>query len=142
MRILGIDHVAICVESIAPATIPWLEVLGLTQGPREIVSAQRTEASFLLTPQEAGACIELIAPSGENPGLEKFVQKRGAAMHHIAFTVDDLAAALLELDQRGVPLIDKIPRPGARGHHVGFLHPSACGGILVELVGHPSAVRG
>lgn len=139
MKILGIDHIALCVTDVGIGAMPFLEYLGLTAGPREIVAAQKTEASFLLTPDEAGACIELIAPSGGNPGLEKFLQRRGPGMHHIAFRVDHLAAALRELEGRGVALIDKVPRPGARGHHVGFLHPSACDGVLVELVGHPEA---
>ena len=136
MKILGIDHVALCVTDVGIAAMPFVEYLGLAQGAREIVAAQKTEASFLLTPEEAGACIELIAPAGGNEGLEKFLQRRGPGMHHIAFRVDHLARALRELDERGVPLIDRVPRPGARGHHVGFLHPSACGGVLVELVGH------
>jgi methylmalonyl-CoA/ethylmalonyl-CoA epimerase len=136
MKILGIDHVAICVADVGEAAHPFVDLLGLLQGPREFVEAQKTEASFLLTPQEAGACVELIAPKGGNAGLEKFLSKRGPGLHHIAFLVEDLAGALRELDARGVPLIDKIPRPGARGHEVGFLHPTACGGALVELVGH------
>jgi methylmalonyl-CoA/ethylmalonyl-CoA epimerase len=135
MKILGIDHVAVCAPDLDAAARPLRDLLGLAAGPRELVQAQRTEASFLLTADEAGACVELIAPAGGNPGLEKFLQKRGPGLHHIAFRVDDLRAALAELDARGVALIDKTPRPGARGHHVGFLHPSACGGVLVELVG-------
>ncbi len=136
MKVLGIDHVAVCVGDVGAASVPFLELLGLTRGPREVVEAQRTEAAFLLTPEEAGACVELIAPAGQNVGLEKFLSKRGPGLHHIAFLVEDLAGALAELDARGVALIDKTPRPGARGHQVGFLHPSACGGTLVELVGH------
>jgi methylmalonyl-CoA/ethylmalonyl-CoA epimerase len=141
MKITRIDHVAVCVGDLDQALPPWLKILGLTQGPREMVEAQKTEAAFVLTPEEAGACVELIAPAGGNPGLEKFLERsRGkAGLHHVAFAVDDLAAALAELDRAGVPLIDKTPRPGARGHQVGFLHPSAAGGVLVELVSdhHP-----
>jgi methylmalonyl-CoA/ethylmalonyl-CoA epimerase len=111
-------------------------MLGLSAGPREVVEAQKTEAAFVLTPAEADACVELICPRGGNEGLEKFLERNQgrAGLHHIAFAVDDLRGALTELDQRGVPLIDKTPRPGARGHEVGFLHPKAAGGVLVELV--------
>ena len=136
MRVLGIDHVAMLHGELDAAAKPVLELLGMSLGAREFVDSQKTEAAFLLTADEAGACVELIAPKGGNPGLEKFLEKRGPGLHHVAFLVDDLAAALLELDQKGVPLIDKQPRPGARGHKVGFLHPRAFGGILVELVGH------
>jgi methylmalonyl-CoA/ethylmalonyl-CoA epimerase len=136
MRILGIDHVAVCTGELASAADPFVRLLGLALGPREFVEVQKTEALFLLTPEEAGACVELIAPRGGNQGLEKFLEKRGAGLHHIAFLVEDLAGSLKELDQLGIKLIDKVPRKGARGHNVGFIHPSAFGGVLVELVGH------
>jgi methylmalonyl-CoA/ethylmalonyl-CoA epimerase len=143
MRITRIDHVAVCVRDLNAALPPWLKMLGLTLGPREIVEAQKTEAAFVLTPEEAGACVELIAPAGGNAGLEKFIERNNgkAGLHHIAFAVDDLALALQELDRAGVPLIDKVPRPGARGHEVGFLHPKAADGILVELVSDHAHAR-
>ncbi len=136
MKILGIDHVAVCVGDMDAALPLWTELLGLKLGPREFVATQKTEAAFVMTPAEGDACIELIMPKGGNVGLEKFLEQKDgrAGMHHIAFVVDDLAAALKELDGRGIPLIDKAPRPGARGHQVGFLHPKAFGGVLVELV--------
>jgi methylmalonyl-CoA/ethylmalonyl-CoA epimerase len=136
MKIVRIDHVAVLTGDLDRALPSWLDLLGLVQGPREFVEAQKTEALFVLTPDEAGACVELIAPRGGNAGLEKFLEKNQgrSSLHHIAFAVDDLATALKELDARGVPLIDKVPRPGARGHQVGFLHPKAAGGVLIELV--------
>ena len=135
MRILRIDHVALATPDIDTALPLWIDILGLSVGPREYVPSQLTEAAFVLTPAQGEACIELIAPKprGQNTGLEKFLEKRGG-LHHIAFAVDDLQAALDELAARGVPLIDQHPRPGARGHQVAFLHPKAMGGILVELV--------
>ena len=143
MRITRIDHVAVCVRDIEKSLPPWLKMLGLTAGPREVVAAQKTEAAFVLTPEEAGACVELIAPAGGNAGLEKFMERNNgkAGLHHVAFAVDDLALALKELDAAGVPLIDKVPRPGARGHEVGFLHPKAADGILIELVSDHAHAR-
>src|SRR5262249_47410030 len=94
VKILGIDHVGVCVSDVGAAAAAWLGVLPLVAGAREVVAAQRTEAAFLLTGDEAGACLELIAPAGENTGLEKFLAKRGGGLHHLAFRVDDLAAAL------------------------------------------------
>ena len=135
MRILGIDHVAIIGESIDGMAQPYLDLLAMLSGPREFVEGQRTDAAFLLTEEEAGACVELIAPRG-NPTLEKFLEKRGPGLHHVAFRVEDVDVALRELDERGVKLIDKVGRPGARGHRVGFIHPATFGGVLVELVGH------
>jgi methylmalonyl-CoA epimerase len=142
MRITRIDHVAVCVPAIDAALPSWLELLGLKVGAREYVEAQKTEAAFIVTPESASCTVELIAPKGGNPGLEKFLEQRNgkAGLHHIAFAVEDLAGALRELDGRGVPLIDKVPRPGARGHLVGFLHPKAADGVLIELVDdHPPA---
>lgn len=135
LKILRIDHIAIATEDNTPAAALFADVLGLALGPREHVPTQGVDAAFLLTPAQGEACVELIAPMprGQNAGLEKFLTQRGG-LHHIAFAVEDLAGALTELAERGVPLIDRAPRPGARGHLVGFLHPRAMGGVLVELV--------
>jgi methylmalonyl-CoA/ethylmalonyl-CoA epimerase len=146
VRITRIDHIAVCVTNLDHSLPTWVNMLGLSAGPREFVEAQKTEAAFVLTPEEAGACVELIMPRGGNAGLEKFLEKNGgrSGLHHIAFAVDDLAGALRELDQKGIPLIDKVPRQGARGHQVGFLHPKATDGVLVELVSehtHPTQGR-
>jgi methylmalonyl-CoA/ethylmalonyl-CoA epimerase len=139
LKITRIDHVGVCVADMDQAIPLWLRLLtGLRQGSREVVAAQTTEAAFLdtTTTPGGGAAVELISPAGENPGLAKFLErnKGKAGLHHLCFAVDDLAAALRELDALGVPLIDKIPRPGARGHMVGFLHPKATDGVLIELV--------
>jgi methylmalonyl-CoA/ethylmalonyl-CoA epimerase len=139
MKITRIDHVGVCVGNMDAAIPLWLRLLtGLSQGSREVVASHQTEAAFLdtATTPGGGAAVELISPAGGNEGLEKFLErnKGKAGLHHLAFAVDDLAAALRELDAIGVPLLDKTPRPGARGHMVGFLHPKATDGILVELV--------
>lgn len=128
---------ALVVPEVQPALEQWTRVLGLLMGSVENVPTQKVDAAFLMTPAEAEACVELIAPAprGGSPAIEKFLERRGG-LHHIAFQVEDLAGSLRELAERGVPLIDKVPRPGARGHQVGFLHPSALAGVLVELVQH------
>jgi methylmalonyl-CoA/ethylmalonyl-CoA epimerase len=146
MRITRIDHIAVCTANLDASLPTWVSLLGLAQGPREFVEIQKTEALFVLTPEEAGACVELIQPRGGNAGLEKFLERNQgkSALHHIAFAVEDIAGALRELDQKGIPLIDKVPRQGARGHLVGFLHPKATDGVLVELVSdhtHPTQGR-
>ncbi|HYV66523.1 MAG TPA: VOC family protein, partial [Myxococcales bacterium] len=125
------DHTAICVRDIG-ATIALIEeLLGQKVAHREFVPAQKVHAAFFDFPN--GASLELVAPEG-NEGLEKFLQKRGDALHHLALRVRDLDALLARLGSRGVPLIDKVSRPGARGHKVAFLHPKAFGGTLLELV--------
>ncbi len=135
LKIKGIDHVAICVPDMDAAVARYEEVLGLQVEAREVVVSQKTEAALL--PVGEGR-IELIAPKG-NEALVRFLEKRGAGLHHIAVEVEGIDAALAFLKGLGVPLIDESPRGGARGHKVAFLHPKATGGVLIELVEHLDA---
>jgi methylmalonyl-CoA/ethylmalonyl-CoA epimerase len=134
--VIGIDHVAVCVPDTDGGIKVWTELLGLPMAHREPVAAQKTEASFIDDPSGVGkgASLEIIAPMAGNAGLSKFLEKRGSGLHHLAVAVTDIREALRRLEAAGVPLIDKEPRPGARGHIVAFLHPKATGGTLVELV--------
>src|SRR5467141_5304041 len=127
----GLDHAAICVKDMAASVALIEELLGQRVAHQEHVPAQKVDAAFFDFPN--GASLELVAPRG-NAGLEKFLEKRGDALHHLALRVKDIDAVLQRLDARGVPLIDKVGRPGARGHRVAFLHPKAFGGTLLELV--------
>ncbi|HKA89553.1 MAG TPA: methylmalonyl-CoA epimerase [Haliangiales bacterium] len=131
--VLGIDHVGVCVSKMDDAGALWSSLLGLAVAHRECVDAQKTEAAFVDLPDGAAA-VELVSPMAGNDGLVKFLAKRGDGLHHLAFAVTDIRAALARLEAAGVPLIDRAPRPGARGHLVAFLHPKAMGGTLVELV--------
>lgn len=152
MKILRIDHVALAVADL-PASIELWQAIGLLSGPREFVREQSAEVAFLMTLAEAEACVEIITPklaalpdgqvdpvaNAKIAGLEKFLdgtKDRRGGLHHIAFLVEDIRVSLDELAERGVPLIDRAPRTGARGHEVAFLHPRALGGVLVELVAH------
>lgn len=128
---LRLDHVAVAVRSIAES-LPLFELLAGARGSdRERVPAQGVAVVFLGT---AGASIELIEPLSPDSGVGRFIDKRGPGLHHIAFRVPDLAAALERLAARGVELIDREPRPGAHGRRVAFVHPRSAAGVLVELV--------
>jgi len=129
IRIKKIDHVAIAVDDIDQAVARFAGVLGIAVGTRETVAEQKTEAALLPIGESN---VELIAPRG-NAGLEKFLEKRGPGLHHICLQVEGIEEALATLKAAGVPLIDEVPRPGARGHKVAFLHPKALGGVLIEL---------
>jgi methylmalonyl-CoA/ethylmalonyl-CoA epimerase len=132
LKMKKIDHVAICVADTDEAIAKYEQVFGLTPHVREVVASQKTEATVL--PLPAGeTSIELISPKG-NDGLVKFLEKRGPGIHHIAIEVEGIEDALATLKALGVRLVDESPRKGARGHKVAFLHPSATGGVLVELV--------
>ena len=135
IRALRLDHAALCVKDLDAAVALFEALLGQPMAHREVVATQKVSAAFFDFPN--GASLELISPApslGGNPGLEKFLEKRGDALHHLALRVDGLDALLLRLEARGVPLIDRVSRPGARGHRVAFLHPKALGGALLELV--------
>ena len=129
----GIDHVGVCVGDMDSAAVGWAALFGLPVVDREDVAAQRTAASFLRMP-EGGSAVELICPMPGNAGLDRFLAQRGDALHHVAFAVSDIGAALERLAAAEIELIDRAARPGAGGHLVAFLHPRALGGTLVELV--------
>lgn len=128
-QVKRIDHVAYLVPNIDEA-LKSFAALGITPGQREVVASQKTEACLLPI---ADGNIELIAPAG-NESLQRFLDKRGPGLHHVALEVENIEAAIAELEAQGMPLIDKTPRIGARGHKVAFAHPKAFGGLLVELV--------
>ena len=131
--VLGIDHIGVCVGDMDASAGLWGDLLGLAVAHRECVDVQKTEAAFF-DPPDQGATVELVAPMEGNVGLEKFLEKRGAGLHHVAFAVTDIDVALARLAEAGVALIDRTARLGARGHRVAFLHPKAMNGTLVELV--------
>lgn len=130
LKIKKIDHVAVAVADMDEALARWRQLVGVDAEAREVVASQRTEAALLPLGE---TCVELISPKG-NEGLQKFLEKRGPGLHHIAVEVEGIEGALAALKALGVPLIDESPRVGARGHKVAFLHPKATGGVLVELV--------
>jgi methylmalonyl-CoA/ethylmalonyl-CoA epimerase len=151
IKIKRIDHVAIAVGDRDAAGARLQGLFGLVEEAREHVVDQRADVLFLGCGQgrtpvpgaEAPTSIEVVAPAAQEPtnaGLQRFLDKRGAGLHHICFEVEDLEEALASLKAAGVPLIDEVPRPGARGHRVAFLHPAATGGVLFELcaAGHTS----
>jgi len=131
-QVIGIDHVGVCVRDMDSAGAGWAALLGSPLVDREDVIPQKTAAGFVRM-AEPGA-IELVCPMPGNVGLDKFLDKRGDALHHVAFAVKDIKTSLTLLADAGIELIDKEPRPGAGGHLVAFLHPRAVGGVLVELV--------
>ena len=131
MRLDRIHHVAYAVEDIDAALPVYTERYGMSVEVRERLDDQGVEAVSL----GAGTShIELIQPVDPQSGVAKFLERRGPGLHHVAFEVEDLAAALAELRDGGAELIDNEPRRGLGGHMIAFIHPRASGGILTELV--------
>jgi methylmalonyl-CoA/ethylmalonyl-CoA epimerase len=122
-----LDHVAIAVPSLEDACHLFELISGHRCTDPETLESQGVRVAFC-------GSIEILEPLGPGTSVGRFLERRGPALHHVAYLSDDLPADLTRLRDRGVELIDAIPRQGARGHKVAFLHPRSTGGILVELV--------
>ena len=134
MIIRGVDHVGIAVRSIEAVAAVLGKTVGLGLVATETIESQHARAAFL----EAGETdLELLESTAIDGTIAKFIERKGEGLHHIALEVDDLAAALAEAKANGAVLIDEVPRKGARGRNVAFLHPKSTGGILIELVENP-----
>lgn len=127
-RSTRIAHVGIAVESLARIVPFYRDVLGMPEVPLDDADGAR------IAGLAAGeSLVELLEPAESATPIGKFVAKRGPGIHHICFAVDDLDAALERCRAAGVRLIDEVPRLGAEGKRIAFLHPSATAGVLVEL---------
>ncbi|HYK93515.1 MAG TPA: methylmalonyl-CoA epimerase [Thermoplasmata archaeon] len=131
---MKVDHLGIAVKSLRDSLPVWEATLGTRGSPPEEVPSQRVRVSFL----EAGEPhLELLEPTAEGSAVARFLADRGEGMHHVAFAVPRVDDALAAVEQRGGRLVDRVGRPGARGRRVGFAHPSAHHGVLVEFVEGP-----
>lgn len=130
---MKIDHIGIATANIDEASTFWREALGLEICESEEVAEQGVRVSMLPTGESR---IELLEPTGNDSPIARFLSKRGPGIHHIALRVDNIRAAMSRLSASGARLIDETPRIGAGGCLVAFIHPSATGGVLVELVEH------
>ena len=126
-----IEHIALAVEDLEAAIAHYADVWGLEVAHRERVEDQGVEEAMLPVGE---SFIQLLGPTGPDTTVGKFIERRGEGLHHIAYEVDDLEGALETLKERGVPLIDEVPRRGGRGHMVAFVHPKGNHGLLVELI--------
>ena len=127
----AIDHTGIAVADLHESLPFYTDVLGLSLVHRETIGEQGVEAALL---DIGEGHVELIAPLGPGSRVARFLAQRGPGLHHIAYRVDDIEATLASLSAAGVRLIDERPRAGIRGSRVAFLHPTATGGVLTEIV--------
>jgi methylmalonyl-CoA epimerase len=125
-----LDHVGIAVRDVQKALAFYRDALGFEVEDPEDVASQHVRATFL---PAGGAALELLEATSSESAIARFIDKRGPGIHHITLRVDDIAAALAHLKTRGVRVVDEQPRPGAGGALVAFIHPSAAGGVLIEL---------
>ena len=126
-----IDHIGVAVSSIEDSIGLYTDSFEMAEQHRETVEEQGVKAVLL----EVGeGHVELIEPLSPDSGVAKFIERNGEGMHHVAYAVDDIDAALEKVKAAGLRLIDGEPRIGIRGSRVAFLHPKATGGVLTELV--------
>jgi methylmalonyl-CoA epimerase len=131
---MQLDHIGIAVPDLASAIEQWRPLIGPPESPPEEVPSNRVRVAFVAVGETH---IELVEPLDPASPVAKFLEQRGPGVHHVAFHVASVADALSEVRSRGGRLVDERPRPGARGRRVGFAHPSAFGGVLVEFVEGP-----
>jgi methylmalonyl-CoA/ethylmalonyl-CoA epimerase len=132
----SIHHVGLAVADLDAAIETYTGILGGAVEHRAVVVEQGVEAASILL---GTGRVELLAPTGPDTPVGRFLERRGPGMHHIAYEVSDVAAALGELRAAGAELIDGRPREGLFGLEVAFVHPSSVHGVLTEVVARVGA---
>lgn len=128
---VAVHHVAIAAHETGPLLSFFEDALGLPAETPETIAGQSVHVQFL---RAGDTALEVVVPAGAGSPVDRFLEARGPGLHHVALSVEDLEACLKALAARGIRLIDATPRVGAHGARVAFVHPSATGGVLVELV--------
>jgi len=128
-----IEHIGIAVKNLDEAISYYENVLGLKCYAIEEIKDQKVKTGFFKVGQTK---IELLESTDSDGPIGKFIKNRGEGIHHIAFNVKDLPGKLKEVEQKGIELIDKVPRKGAEGFNIAFLHPKSTFGVLTEFCEH------
>lgn len=127
----AVDHLGIATDDLEAAVRTYVEGFGLREIHREVVSEQGARTVVI----ECGDThLELLAPLGPDTPVGRFLARKGPGLHHVAYRVDDLDAALEAVTASGIERIDREPRRGIMNSRVAFLHPRSTGGVLTELV--------
>jgi len=129
----GIHHLGVAVEDLDEALATYERLFGAELEHRATVSDQGVEAALL---RVGSGRVELLAALGDETPVGKFLASRGPGMHHVAYEVADVGAAIDELSAKGAEMIDESPRQGLFGLEVAFVHPDATHGVLAEIVGN------
>jgi len=125
-----INHIGIAVNSLDEAIPFYRDNLGMAFKGMEEVAEQQVKVAFL----EVGESkIELLEPTSAESPVARFLEKNGPGIHHIAYQVENLEAAIAKLESEGARMIDKVPRLGAHGARIAFIHPKSSNGVLTEL---------
>jgi len=125
-----LNHIGIAVKNLETSIPFYRDQLGMVFEGTEEVTEQKVRVAFLKVGESR---IELLEPTSPDSPVAKFLEKNGEGIHHLAYEVADITAALAELKRKEVRLIDEQPRLGAHGSLIAFLHPKATGGVLTEI---------
>ena len=131
MLLLNVHHTAIAVRDLDAAIAGFAEQYGVEPLSREVVEEQGVEEAMIAL---GGSHVQLLMPLGADTPVGRFIESRGEGLHHVAFQVADIDAALDHLSATGARLVDEAPRVGGGGHRIAFVHPHALAGTLIELV--------
>ena len=134
MFLINIDHVGIAVRDLDSALSEYRRQYRVEPMHREVVESQGVEEAMLAV---GGSHIQLLQPLSEESPVGKFISSRGEGLHHVAYAVADIDAALEHLRAEDVRLIDDEPRVGGGGARIAFVHPRSLAGTLIELVESP-----
>ena len=123
-----IAHIGIAVDALDRILPFYRDILGMPEVP-----LADSDGARIAGLRAGDSLVELLEADSPDSPIGKFIAKRGPGIHHICFAVADLPAALDRCRKAGIRLIDDVPRMGAEGKHIAFLHPSSTAGVLVEL---------
>lgn len=130
---MKIDHIGIAVHNLEAALRPYAAI-GIRPTLTESVPTEGVRVAFLPVGESH---LELLEPMTADGVIAKFLERRGEGMHHLALAVEDIVAAMAQARAAGLAVIDEVPRAGARGRKVAFVHPKSVGGVLLEFVQNP-----
>jgi methylmalonyl-CoA epimerase len=127
---MRLEHIGIAVKSIEERLKLWQDLFGFRVEMEEEVPEQKVKVAML---DVGGVTIELLEPLSDDGPIAKFIEKRGEGLHHLSFEVDDIESKMEDLKGKNIRMIDEVPRKGAHCSRIAFIHPSATGGVLIEL---------
>ncbi len=127
-----VSHIGIAVADLDEGIRKYALLLGQEPGQIEEVADQKVRVA-IFGDSAGGGRVELLAPTSEDSPISKFLERKGGGLHHICVYVEDIEKKLAELKAAGIRLIDEVPRVGAEGSRIAFVHPADVGGVLIEL---------
>lgn len=127
---MKLNHIGIAVKSIEESLKIWRDILGFRVEMIEEVLEQKVRVALL----DAGTLtIELLEPLATDSTIHRFIERKGDGLHHLSFEVDDIEQKIEEYKKKSVRMIDDVPRKGAHGFRIAFIHPTSTGSVLIEI---------